>query len=203
MRLLLIICHALLILTPTLLAQTNTFESYYNQGMEKLQNEDFRRAIVDFTIALDIEERIEAYISRAKAKQFMDDLEGALQDYEEAIRINSSDAVLYNNQGNLHDKLLNPQEAIISYNKALSLDSTYTNAFFNRAIAFYNIRSYENAKEDFQKVVQLDDEDSEAWVGLGLSLYKLGDKDQACISFQKAQKLDIRVAREYVSKYCQ
>ncbi|MDX2302258.1 MAG: tetratricopeptide repeat protein [Microscillaceae bacterium] len=193
----------IILLSPRLTAQTQTFESYYNQGREKLKSRDFKRAVVDFTIALEIDERAEAYVGRAQAKQYLEDHTGALQDYTEALRLSPHNAVIYNSLGNIYDSMRNPQDAILSYDKSLSLDSTYTNAYYNRAIAFFNVKNYQRAKEDFLKVVQLSPEDSEAWIGLGLSQYELDEKEQACTSFLKAQKLNISMAKEYLGKYCQ
>lgn len=183
--------------------QTQTYESYMKQGKQKLIDKEYNRAIVDFTIALEIDPRIEGFIVRANAKRKIDDLEGALNDYDEAINMDTSNAVLYNNRGNIKDELKRVLDAIKDYDNAIRLDSSYTNAYYNRAIARYHAKRYEAAKTDFKKVIDLQPDDAEALVGLGLSECKLENIEKACTYFIKAKQLNLEDAEKYLEEYCQ
>ena len=183
-------------------AQTQTYDSYVRQGKQKMELQDYKKAIVDFTIALEIEPGIEAFIYRANAKKMLDDIDGAMNDYNDAIVLDPKNAVLFNNRGNLKDEAHQPALAIKDYDKAIELDADYINAYYNRGIAHYNIKDYEGAKEDFLKVIELNKEDGLAYIGLALTNYKLNDRDQACVNFLKAKQYGFQKADDYLKKYC-
>lgn len=183
-------------------SQTQTFENYFKQGLEKIKQKDYRRAIVDFTIAIEIEPKIEGYLQRAKARQLSDDLEGAIKDYDEALNLNGDNAILFNNRGNLKDQLNFPLEAINDYDRAIALDTSYTNAYYNRAIAKYNVQDYEGSQVDFQTVLKLSPEDGTAYLGLGLCAYKMKDQEAACAHFIEAMRANPALAEAYLKRYC-
>lgn len=198
----LFILFALLMMSANLRAQTQTPEAYLQEGRSKMKRKEYKRAIIDFTIALEMRESVEAYLERAEAKRNIEDLEGAVEDYDGAISLSPQNPVLLNNRGNLREQLRLTLAALEDYNKAIALDSAYTNAYYNRAIAHYNLRHYEEAKRDFQQVLQLDDRDAAAYVGLALCEQKLGNTDQACANLLKAQKLKFEGIETYLEKYC-
>jgi Tfp pilus assembly protein PilF len=186
-----------------LVAQTQSADNYLRQGQEKLQNEEYKRAIIDFTISLEIEVSIEAYLGRASAKRMLDDFAGAMEDYNSAIELDKKNPILYNNRGNLKDEAGKPAEAILDYDQALRLDSLYQNAYYNRAIAKYNMQDFAGAKNDFEKVLQTQADDQDALLGLALTENKLNNKSKACAYFVRLSQLGFRDAEDYLQKYCQ
>lgn len=184
------------------LAQTQTFDNYFKQGQEKIQQKDYRRAVIDFTIAIEIEPRLEGYLERAKAYQLNQDFKKAIRDYDEALNLTGENAILLNNRGNLKDQINAPLEAINDYDRAILLDSTYTHAYYNRAIAKYNIQDFNGSQDDFQKVLQFSPQDAMAYLGLGLCAYQLDDQSSACVHFEQAMKISPDIAEAYLKKYC-
>jgi tetratricopeptide (TPR) repeat protein len=183
-------------------AQTQTFDNYFKAGIAKLEKNDFTGAVVEFTIAMEIEPRKKGFLYLAHAKRKIEDYEGAIKVYSDLLSMDSTDATVFNNRGNLKDELLQTDEAIKDYDHAIRLDSEYTEAYFNRAIANYNLKKYELCKEDFLKVLDLTPTDGEAMLGLGLAEKELGNKIQACKYFLEAQKAGADDAQKYWEEFC-
>jgi tetratricopeptide (TPR) repeat protein len=59
-------------------------------------------------------------------------LKQAIQDYNQAIKINPQYAAAYNNRALIKEKQLNTLKAIEDFNKAISLDPGFAEAYFNR-----------------------------------------------------------------------
>lgn len=184
----LFILSILLVLSDILVAQ-GSYQNYMKSGKQKMNEGDFKKAIIDFTIALEIESTVEAYAARAEARYKNGDPEAALSDYDEAISLDSSNAILFNNRGNIEDELQKFEEALRDFDKALHLDSVYITAYYNRALTHYNSKSYEQAKKDFEKVFLEKPSDAEVMCGLGLCEIKLNNKEKACEWFTKARQI--------------
>ncbi len=184
-------------------AQVDKPQRLLKEGKERLDKKDYKGAITDFSISLEMEPSVEGYYLRATAKYLLnDDLQGALSDFDNAIGLDPYNAVIYNSRGNLKDELKKTTDAIKDYDKAVSLDSTYINAYYNRAIARYNVQEYKEAQTDFERVLKKLPQDAEVMVGLGLCLVKLSKTTEACTWFNKAKQHQPTLAQEYLQKFC-
>lgn len=184
-------------------AQTHTPENYIKTGKVKMENKDYKGAALELSISLDIEPSAEAYFLRASAKYMLDDLQGALVDYDFAIGLDSYNPIAYNNRGSIKDELKRTADALKDFDKAIALDVNYTNAYYNRAITRFNAQEYKDAQMDFEKVVKNSPQDAESMLGLGLCLVKLNKNTEACTWFVKAQAIKPAIADEYLKKHCQ
>ncbi len=182
--------------------QSQTFERYYQQGLEKIEQNELQKAIIDFTIALEIDPRLEGYLARAQTRQTLGQWKGALDDYNSIIELSPRNAVFYNNRGNIKDLLGRTIEAIHDFDRALAIDSSYDNAYYNRAIARFRIQDFEGSRNDFSKVLQSQPSDTLGLVGMGLSLNQLGKTQEACQYFRKAKELKFSQAQSYLDQYC-
>ncbi len=203
MRSLLIFAYILWLFSATLPAQTHTPENYIKTGKVKMENKDYKGAALELSISLDIEPSAEAYFLRASAKYMLDDLQGALADYDFVIGLDSYNAVAYNNRANIKDELKRTADAIKDFDKAISLDANYTSAYYNRAIARFNVQEYKDAQADFEQVLNKLPQDAEAMLGIALCLVKLNKNTDACTWFVKAQAIQPTLVAEYLKKYCQ
>ncbi len=202
MKAILFICFGCLF-PFSLPAQTHSPANYIKHGKLKLENEAYKGAIMEFSISLEMEPSAEAYFLRATAKYMLNDQQGALSDYDNAISLDQYNAVAYNNRGNIKDELKRTVEAIKDFDKAISIDTHYTSAYYNRAIAYFNVQGYKEAQADFGKVHQESPQDAEAMLGMALCLIKLNKNSEACAWFAKANILKPTLIEEYLKKYCQ
>jgi tetratricopeptide (TPR) repeat protein len=114
----------------------------------------------------------------AMEKYNANDLQGALVEFDELIRLQPDFAAAYVNRGNIKDDLGNPQGALEDYTKALSLDDKDHSTYFNRGITYSRLEKYKEAITDFQKSISLKADYAPAHRGLGVAKY-YGSTDKA------------------------
>lgn len=71
------------------------------------------------------------------------------------MRINSNDAITYNNRGVARRKLGDNKGAIVDYNETLRINSNYALAYDNRGDARRALGDRQGAIADFQKAANL------------------------------------------------
>ncbi len=197
MRLFLFFC--LFFVGFQLLAQL-PYQIALQKGKDLLEKGDFKNAVIEFQISYEMESLPETLVLRASAKRLNTDIKGALEDYNELIELDKSNAIFYNNRGNLKDELGEPSQALLDYNQAIILKPNYKNAYYNRAVVYYNLAEWQNSKDDFLKVLSFDANDKDAHFGIGLTNMKLNQKNDACKSFKKAKELGLEEAKTEVEK---
>ena len=79
----------------------------------------------------------------------------AIEDYDEAIRLDSKNADAYNNRGAVYKRLGQNKSAIESYTQALEADPEYVAALTNRANLYQAMGKTELAKRDFARLKEL------------------------------------------------
>lgn len=165
-----------------------------------------------------------AYYNQGNAYYKVGDYEGAIENYNQAIKINPKDAQAYLNRGNAlyevaqhsgdPDRLY--REAIKDFNKSLNLKPTQGNAFLSRGIVRYEVAQYsKNPDDDYQKAIydfnqalRFTPQAAKAYVKRGIVHYKLaqyqGDLNQgykaAIADFNKALSLNPQEAEAYLKR---
>ncbi|GEM_PF-2774302 len=111
---------------------------YFNQGVAKYNNENYRGALKDLDLAIELNPRnAEAFFVRGNIKfsKFNQNLIGAKEDYTKAIEIDSDFAKAYYNRGLVNTNLEKYQLAIQDFTKAIEIDPNYVQAYQTRAQA--------------------------------------------------------------------
>ena len=104
----------------------------------------------------------------------IEDYESAIQELNEAIRLNDKDKVAYRYRGLSKYKLSQPKEAIKDFSKAISIDSEYGEAYVNRSIASIALENYEIAIQDCDEAIRINPHNVEALVVRALAKNRLG-----------------------------
>ncbi len=82
------------------LAYAQTAEDYYNSGLDKYDQQDYKGAIQDHTKAIELSPKLAvAYHNRGHAKARLKDYRGAIQDFNKAIELNPNFDLAYYNRG--------------------------------------------------------------------------------------------------------
>jgi tetratricopeptide (TPR) repeat protein len=145
--------------------------------------QDYNRAIGDYQLfaaaahgadkdGLRRSETAQVYFDRGKAWAAKQDYEKAIQDYSEAIRLDPSRAVFFNNRGiawfrrvdsdreEVRDKEEDCDKAIEDFSEAIRLDPAYAVYFDNRAQA-WSLYDFDKALDDYNEAIRLDPENDE------------------------------------------
>jgi tetratricopeptide (TPR) repeat protein len=178
--------------------QWNGLETLANQaltgGIDKFQNKDYEGAAKDFKRAF----RLSPYSSFAyeatkyasMAYQALGQTDAAIDVYQQAIKINSTDDRLHADLGNLYFGEGNYGDAIDSYETAVRLYDDSTNRF-SLGQAYIKTGRYGDAENQFEKIIQRGGlESRNGYFGMGQT-YKAEKKySEAITQFERAISKD-------------
>ena len=93
--------------------------------------------------------------NRGSGYQRKQQYDRAIQDYDQAIRLNPNVAIAYYNRGLAYASKDQYDHAIEDFDQAIRLDPSYAKAFYNRGIAYRALGQQARTVEDFAKARQL------------------------------------------------
>lgn len=121
----------------------------------------------------------------------------AVENYTQAIQLQSNTALFYNNRGYVYGGLGEYDKAISDYNKAIELDPFNSTAYHNRGYTYNNLKEYEKAISDYGKAIELSPNNATAYNNRGSIYIVLGRTDEAISDLNKAIELKPEVANPY------
>jgi tetratricopeptide (TPR) repeat protein len=128
----------------------------YNQKSAVLSNlKRYREAAAAINKAIELSPRAAFYNNRGNVRNELGDKQGAIDDYNQAIKINPNYAGAYNNRGIVRKDLGDKPGAIADYNLAIKFNPNYAQAYYNRAYVYYQLGDKQKAREDLQRAAQL------------------------------------------------
>ena len=82
--------------------------------------------------------------------------DSAIEDFAEAIKIDSGFALPYGNRGWAWELKGDNGKALADYNDAIRIDPQHSTAYFQRGCLWLKTRSYDKATSDFEDAIQSD-----------------------------------------------
>ena len=134
-----------------------------------------------------------AYNNRGLWKHQTGNTEGALEDYNHAMKLDSLNAGNYINRGLLTDNMEDFEGALDDYNRSIMLDKEQSNAYNNRGILKSRTGDYIGALEDLDIAISYDSINGYAYFNRGLVNAQIGNYTDAMDDFNRAifyQKID-------------
>jgi len=131
-----------------------------------------------------------AYNNRGLAYTYLGNPARAIEDYDQALRLDPGLAVAYLGRGVVYRNLGEHARAIEDYDEALRLDPDDAAAYRNRGIAYGTLGEYRRAIEDFDQALRLDAGFASAYNSRGFAYYKLGELTRAIEDYDEALRLD-------------
>jgi tetratricopeptide (TPR) repeat protein len=116
-------------------------------------------------------------------------LDEAISQFQEAIRLEPNDAEAYYNLGNALGKKGQADAAINQYQEAIRLKPNYAEARYNLGNALFRKGQIDEAISQFQEAIRLKPDLAEAHYNLGAALHRKGQTDEAISQFQEAIRL--------------
>ena len=139
------------------------------------------------------------YWARGNSKFNVDDIQGALSDYNEAINHNYKYATAYNSRAKCYFKMDSLKLAIDGYTEAINIDNKYALAYYNRAHAKQKQMDYAASIDDYKKAIENKIENiAFVYNEMSFSQFNLNDFPNALISVNKAIEADPKFASEYI-----
>jgi lipoprotein NlpI len=148
-----------------------------------------------------------AFNNRGNAYDDKKQYDRAIQDYDQAIKLNPNYALAFLNRGNAYQNKDQYDRAIQDYDQAIKLNPNYALAFYNRGLAYDDkkqydraIQDYDQAIQDFDQAIKLDPNDAIAFYNRGNAYRNKGQYDRAIQDFDQAIKLDPNHANAFLNR---
>lgn len=104
------------------------------------------------------------FTSRGVERKRKGDLDGAIADYTEALKINPRDLFAYNNRGNTRRDKGDLEGAVADYDAALQVDAGYAAAYTNRGRVHEVRGDVAKARADYEAALKASDAfDNSRW----------------------------------------
>ena len=146
------------------------------------------------------------FINRGAAYQAKAQYDRAIQDFDQAIKLNPESALPYHSRGRAYWEKKNYDGAIADYSKALKLDPikggapVIGNAYLERGTAYLNKKDYDRALADYSKAIKVDPKGSFAYLIRGLFYFEKKDYDRAIADFDQAIRLNPKFTAAYLNR---
>lgn len=130
------------------------------------------------------------------------DYKGALEDYNDVVRLEPNEPDNYINRGLVKEKLKDYAGALADYSHALKLDEKNPKAWVCRGNVVSKLGNWKEALEDYGVALTLDSQYALAYFNRGIAYQNSGNNSAACQDLKKAQQLGVKEAGPTVAKLC-
>ncbi|TNF43672.1 MAG: tetratricopeptide repeat protein [Cytophagales bacterium] len=145
----------------------------------------------------------QTYKQRGFFRMNHQDMEGALSDFSESIKMNVEDPESYFYRAWTYKNLKRFDKAEEDYSAAITLEPQNPGYFLARGQARYQNGKAEEALADFTLASSLDPEDPNLHYHKGIALHRLGKTKEACQEWKIAADGDLAPALDAIKKACQ
>jgi len=135
-------------------------------------------------------------VNRGIEKGKNGDLDGAIADFDRAIKLNPKDDAPYYNRAQAKRLKKDASGAIADYTRAIELGSTNPAAYNNRGNARAENNDRDGAIADYTRAIELKPDYARAYYNRAVTKQAKGDTAGAKADFKTAEKLDPELASE-------
>ncbi|MEK9627775.1 MAG: tetratricopeptide repeat protein [Nitrospinota bacterium] len=132
---------------------------------------------------------IRAYNNLGEAHDKLGNYDKAIEEFQQALKINPNYFFGLNNLGNVYGKQKKYNEAIPFFQKALDQKPDYSPAHYNIARAYHLIGKKREAAESYRKAIQFNPYFEQAFYNLAYLSMELSGFDEAIANFNKFLKM--------------
>jgi tetratricopeptide (TPR) repeat protein/S1-C subfamily serine protease len=160
----------------------------------------YKEAAAAINKAIELSPRAAFYNNRGNVRNDLGDKQGAIDDYNLAIKINPNYANAYYNRGNVRNDLGDKPGAIDDYTQAIKFNPNYANAYYNRGIVRNELGDKPGAIDDYTQAIKFNPNYANAYYGRGIVRDDLGDKPGAIDDYTQAIKINPNYANAYYNR---
>jgi tetratricopeptide (TPR) repeat protein len=157
---------------------------YSNRGYAYYMNGQYQEAVRDYTLGIGMGNREpEMLFSRGLARQKLNDMKGAIEDFENTLKADSLFTGAYNAMGNTYLDSGNDSLAIIYYTRAIRQTPGNAESLYNRANILAKKGLYKEAISDYNKAIEIAGYQSDYLVNRASTWYYLNEFEKAMEDF--------------------
>jgi tetratricopeptide (TPR) repeat protein len=157
-------------------------------------------ALADYNSAITLKPDGALYNSRAKLYFNQKKFDIALEDYNRAIEMDSTEGEYYINRGAVYALTNNLPRALEDFNKGLELRPDHANGYKNRSLIYQSFGQWENAISDITKYLSMHPEDADLWYERGRINNVLNKGAEALPDLDRAIQLNSKQGLYYYEK---
>jgi tetratricopeptide (TPR) repeat protein len=128
------------------------------------------------------------------------DYPAALEDFQQALRLNPDFTEAYICRSIIHYYQGNHQGAIADCDQVLRINPRNVDAYNNRGLNRCALKDYKGAIADFNQVLEIEPNHAKAYLNRGYSHLQLDDNWSAIQDFDKAMRIDPQAAKVYLQQ---
>ena len=136
---------------------------------------------------------VEAYNNRGNVLKQLGDCDGAIKNYDIAIKLRPNFADAFNNRAATKQHLQRFEDAIQDYQQAILYNDNYFNAYNNLGLLLADIKRFDESITLFKKALIRFPTSPILHFNLGLSLLAIGDYEQGFKEYQWRWQFDVFV----------
>lgn len=140
------------------------------------------------------------YQLRGIAYQALQQYEKALADFNASLSLESDNAHLYVNRGNIWRLQNKPAEALQDLNRAIKLEPSRANAFHIRGLVYFYNQEIKKAIQDFSAAIRIRPQMISALNARGIAYRELNQLDSALQDFNQAIKANSFVSEVFSNR---
>src|SRR6266852_1678200 len=131
-----------------------------------------------------------AFARRGRAWQEEGELERALKDLNEAIRLDPDTPGFFGNRGKVYDELEEYDRALRDYSEALRLDPKDAQTYYYRGVVYKALKGTKKAITDSSEAIRLDPKWTDAYFNRGNVYKSQKEYDKAAGDYREVIRLD-------------
>ena len=137
------------------------------------------------------------YNNRGTAYQKKGDLDLAIADYSEALRLDPKYSLPHYNRGLAYVRKGEPDYAISDFSEAIRLNPKYAAAYHDRGLAYHRKGDFDRAIVDYNEAIRINPKFVGVYYDRGLCYQNKGDFDRALVDYNEAIRLDPKHSFSY------
>ncbi len=164
--------------------ETDSVEKLLDAAIEKNKNIPYPRA------------------ERAFMRFQKNDLKGALEDYNEVVRLEPKDEENYINRGLVKEKMKDLHGALNDFTTATTLNDRNEKSWLCRGNILSKLFRWKESLEDYTVAIHLQPEYKLAYYNRAIAFQSLGQKQEACADIKTAEKLGVIIEAKVRDRMC-
>ncbi len=146
------------------------------------------------------EREVEQLVNQGLEKLTKKNYQGALEDFNKVLVMNSEHETTYRLRGELLRQMKDYKAAVKDYTQAIKLNPSYWSNYVNRGEIYEIVGNYHQAMGDYGKAIELYPEDGVGYTHRGVVQARLGNYEAAMKDFKNAIDFNPDRAEAYLNR---